>query len=838
MDVSGFRLRHQRSRLAVFARLAAAGVLGLPMAAHAEFLFAPSDPTPNGFFTPTIDFIPGEYEYSAWDIFYSAKNAPNYPDIFAPAGGVYDPATQTWKPELRSSAGFPSDPNYNPADAYAFWDTYNPTITQVKSNSTFVIGPDASGNIYTYQDKTGYQLHQAADYAQLGTVIFQFQTDGTTVDFSKIRLGYKGADGNTHYLGISDPETEYLREYSTTGSSHWSAAAGYRNRVLLQWDLSGVTSTGEFWIEWESLSSSMSFQKADLVTASYNQVGMPASSTWIGGNGVWSDSANWQGQAGGTPLENGNLKFKNTAAVALDIDDTDHLAGEIIFENAADVVIHSSGNHRLTANTGITTRSTAPDAASRVYTVNTDYQLGALNFFEINTGTVVMNGEISGNYGLVKQGAGTVVMNGNNTFGGFLGVEAGTLRITGTNAYSGTTSVLNGRLIAANSGAFGTGTSALNIGGDADLYAFTTGASGWLAELLIEGDLTINRDIALAAGDLGKRLGAFGTTSGAQFSGNISFSGVVANPDAPGGSSAVGNTRLTAPAATDRLVFSGLMTGGSASKIVTIDGAGTVLYVGPTKTYNTSTIVQSGTLEIAAGSGYTGEGNLSVSLSGTLRVDGALGGNGALAVNGTLTGSGTVGRPFTIANGAVLSPGDSAGQLTTAAETWAGGGTLRWEMNDATAVPGTGWDFLDIQGALAITATPINLFTVDLVSLTLGNEAGAAFHFDPQADHSWLLATATGGITGFSAGAFQLDRSEFLGATGTWEISQNGNSLYISYLVVPEPSAGMLFGLASVLASGFARWRSSHPLPRLSSSTPSPGTFPRAVSSGLTTPIS
>lgn len=79
---------------------------------------------------------------------------------------------------------------------------------------------------------------------------------------------------------------------------------------------------------------------------------------------------------------------------------------------------------------------------------------------------------------------------------------------------------------------------------------------------MIEGDLVLNWNITLGAGDLGKRLGAFNTTNGAEFSGNISFSGVVANPDAPGGSSAVGNTRITAQEASDHVTFSGQMTGG------------------------------------------------------------------------------------------------------------------------------------------------------------------------------------------------------------------------------------------------------------------------------------
>ena len=786
-----------------------------------EFLFAPAQPTDNGFFTPTMSFIDGEYEYSAWDIFYAPYGVGNYPDVFAPAGGVWDEEAQVWRPELRSAAGFPTHPAYNPADAYAFWDTYNATITQTKSNTTFIIGPDVSGNIYTFQDKTAYQLHNDPDFSQLGSVIFQFQTDGTNVDFSKIRLGYRGQDGNIYYLGVDAPETEYLREYATTGSEHWSATAGYRNRVLFQWDLSGVAGTGEFWIEWDSLSSSMSFQKADLVTSSYYEVGMPVSSTWMAENGVWSDASNWVSQSGSVPLENGNLKFKTSMAAMLDVDDADHLVGEIIFENAGDVTIGSSANHKLTSNTGVTTRSTAPDAASKTYTFETDYEFGALNFFEINTGRVVMNGEISGNYGLVKLGAGTLELNGNNTFTGFLAVQAGTVRMSGSNAYAGSTTVVNGRLIAASDDPFGAGTSPIMVGGDAGLYAYTTNSSFWLGELLIEGDHEVSRDIALAAGDLGKRLGAFGTTGGAVFSGDISFSGNPADPDAGAGDSAVGNTRLTAQTATDVVTFRGAMTGGVAAKTVTLDGLGTVVFEGANKTYSASTVVSSGRLLIAEGTALAGGGNVSVasgarltvqgsltttgSLSvagGTLEVNGTLAGSGALNfTSGALvTGSGEILRNFAITNGTVISPGNSPGSMNTASQTWGGGGIYLWEMASAESGAGTGWDLLGIAGQLQITATSGQPFEIRVVSLDFSNVAHAVADFDELTNYAWVIATTTGGISGFNRSSFFINTAGFENShTGTFDVAVVGNDLVLKYTAVPEPATWLLLVGATAL---------------------------------------
>ncbi len=804
---------------------------------YGEFLFSPVDPTPNGLFTPTLTFYDSQtandyglwFEYSAWDVFYSPNSKEgNYPDIFAPAGGVQG-LDGLWYPEARPG-GFPASPDSNPRNAFAFWDTYNPTITQVKSNTAFIIGPDSTGNIYTFQDKTGYQLHNKPDYneresiyngaASLGTVIFQFQTDGTNVDFSKIVLKYKGVDGNTYSLGVNSPETEYLREYSTTGSDHWSATAGYRNRTLLQWDLSGMEGTGEFWIEWESLSSSMSFQKADLITASYYELAMPGSSTW--GNdfnsGLWSGGEYWKGQS--APQENGNLKFTNAAEVHVDIDDGHHTVGEIIFDGANNVTIGSSGDYRLSSNTGITVRSTAPDAAEKVYTFDADYGLGALNFFEVNSGTVVVNGDISGDYGIVKMGNGTVVMNGDNTFTGFLGMQGGELRINGSNQYTGTTTVVNGRLIISNANALGNGTSALTIGGDADLYAFTTGSALWMAELLLDGDLTLNRNIALGAGDLGKRLGAINTTDGAIFSGAVSFSGVLVNPEAQASNSAVGNTFLTAKSETDRLTFTGAMTGGNSQKTVTLDGLGEVVFAGVDKTYAASTVVSKGTLLVEVGTnfinsgaikveslarlnvkgGITGNGDITLD-GGILNVNGTVSGNGAFIFNGgQLTGNGHFMRQINLGGGDVLAPGNSTGTLHTGAQTWGGGGVYLWEIASAEGQEGEHWDFLDISGSLKVTATTENRFELRIATL------GALTDFDDTTDYSWLIAKASGGIEDFDISLFSINTTGFANPyIGSFGLYASGDELFLQY-AVPEPSSWMLMGLGATFF-GWNRWK-------------------------------
>ncbi len=805
-------------------------------ASRAEFLFAPENPTEIiGFFTPTMSYYDDDdaglwYQYAAWDIMYSPRpDVGNYPDVYAPAGGTLgDPSKgqdpTKWYPEERPN-GEPWSPHYNPGpNPLAFWDPYNPTIRQTLSNTTFIIGPDATGNIYTYQDKTAYQLHDNPDYADRGvegaglnSVIFQFQTDGTNVDFANIVLKYKGTDGNTHSLGVNDRETEYLREYAATDSEHWSATAGYRNRTLLQWDLSGVETTGEYWIEWGSLSSSMSFQMAELYSASYYEAGMPTSSTLRSG-GAWSDYEIWQ--SGATPVENGNLKFANTGHVTLDLDDSSHTVGEIILDQPYDVTITSSGNHRLKANTGITIRNGAPDAAARVYTFDLDYELGALNFFEVNNGTLVMNGDVSGNYGIVKSGSGSLVFNGENSFTKFLAIQGGDVRINGTNEYTGTTNILNGRLFITSAGALGNGSLPLTLGGNEDLYLFVAGSSAWMGELILDGDFTINRGITLGTGDLGKRIGAINTTTGATIAGNIAFTGSASDPDDENPNRAVGNTRLTAFTEEDRLIFTGQMTGGNSSKTLTLDGLGTVVYSGANKTYATATRVASGTLLIDEGTTLVGSGGVTVEAGARLDVQGTLSGEAALTVRGgrlnvdgqinqgaalltleegaRLTGGGAVYREFVLEDGATLAPGNSIGTIHTGTHTWGGGGVYEWEISSALGTAGQEWDLVEVTGELNLTATSADRFELRLTSLNFLAD------FDETQEYSWLIASADGGINGFDLETFFLNTDDFANPyLGDFQLFLNDTEteLYLRYTAVPEPGTWALLGSALLLAA-------------------------------------
>jgi len=733
--------------------------------ARAEFLF-------DAFLEPLF-FDQPNTEFSEWNTFYAPNGGVNYPDIFAP-NGIYQSA---------SAAGFSNPGDWSPANPLAFWHLANPTITQ-NNGGHFIIGPGTLGNIYSPGTVGSYTLTDSTPYT-LGTVLFQFQTEGTLVDFDSIRLEY--SDGN----GIQSlAPDQSIREYRATSS----AFGGFTNRTALQWDLTGLGVTS-YQIVYESAGSSMSFQRALLDTAAVTESVVPEARTWTGtGSQQWSQSANWLEGSPSSP--NGNVTLANAANATITLD-SNRTIGELIVATADDTLLQ--GTSVLTVNTGITTANNA----TGLTTIATPYALGAFNLMNIQSGGVRITNTISGAYGMIKTGSGTLTLAGNNTFGtasAGLGVQGGTLRIEGTNTYGGSTSVLWGTLeVAANApnaavGALGNASSAVIVGASSTIFSTPPQP----AQLVIDGNHTIGRTINVEQGTFEKRIGAQNSTTEALYSGNITLLGTGANAT---------NLKLFAANSGDIVRFSGNLSGGATTSTLSInaDGeTGTVIFSDATKTYSNATSVQGGTLVIASGTSTTGNGAWTVGNGATLQVDGQLGGSGTftLASGGTLTGSGTVNKSITIGDGAVLSPGNSPGTLTTLSQTWAGGGSYLWEINDVTGTMGAdpGWDWLTIDGTLTLTATHLNPFELHLTSLTLASSPGVVYNFDQFADYTWTIATASGGIFGFDADAIQLNTTQFTNFfTGSFALDVSGNHLILSYTAIPEPSSALLLGIGSLL---------------------------------------
>ena len=117
--------------------------------------------------------------------------------------------------------------------------------------------------------------------------------------------------------------------------------------------------------------------------------------------------------------------------------------------------------------------------------------------------------------------------------------------------------------------------------------------------------------------------------------------------------------------------------------------------------------------------------------------------------------------------------------------TWAGGGSLTWQLNDALGTAGSdpGWDWQNITGTLTISATSGSKFTTYLATLA-GNTAGSAANFNNAHCYAWPIATASVGISGFAADAFTVNTNGFLNpvlAQSFFSVSNYNQSVYVVY---------------------------------------------------------
>lgn len=165
----------------------------------------------------------------------------------------------------------------------------------------------------------------------------------------------------------------------------------------------------------------------------------------------------------------------------------------------------------------------------------------------------------------------------------------------------------------------------------------------------------------------------------------------------------------------------------------------------------------------------------------------------------TISGNGQIGNSMIVSEGASLSPGNSTGRLRFDQDlTWDANGEYRWELSRAYGQSGSpqGWDLLDIQGDLVVTATEDNPFVIQLTPLGADGEPGQPDDWDGERN-LWLVAQAAN-IIGLNNDnvlinadggfALQLEEDHF------WRLHQSGGNLYVQ--LIPEPRSAIVLGIA------------------------------------------
>jgi autotransporter-associated beta strand protein len=413
----------------------------------------------------------------------------------------------------------------------------------------------------------------------------------------------------------------------------------------------------------------------------------------------------------------------------------------------------------------------------------------------------VFSGVISGDGNLVKSGANSLTLGGANSYNGSTTVNGGTLALSvGGTLPTGSNLTLAGVSTAGILATQGTLGRTFGTGGN---QVQLSGASGG--------------GFAAYGGALNVALtGTWGTTSGffSDGYGNLVFGDTQLADNVVTWSGAInlGAANRTIivndnpGSSADSVTISGVISNGGLIK----SGSGTLTLSG-INTYAGGTSIQSGLL-VAGSSQAFGTGVVTLS-GGALSL-----GNSGSSINlsfsgagGTISGTGTILSTITAGPNVFLSPGNSPGTLTfTAGLVLASGGTLNFQVQDATGAGGTGYDLLAVSGMLSgpntsidVTATSGSQFTINLQSIDGGNNPGNAINFNPGTSYSWTFATAANGISGFASNKFSLDSSAFSNTLGgTFSITQSGNSLLLNFTpaAVPEPSTWALLvaGLGAV----------------------------------------
>lgn len=461
----------------------------------------------------------------------------------------------------------------------------------------------------------------------------------------------------------------------------------------------------------------------------------------------------------GNTAFNANVTKSNTGALTLSGTNTGSgafvLAGGTLNLGSASGL----GTGSLTIGAGTTLNAPAGAialAANNAQTWNGDFTFSGANNLDLGTGAVTLGNNVSinaagstltvggsigdggNNRGITKAGAGTLVLNGSNSFTGPVAITGGVLRITqatglGTAAGGVSQSGTSALELDGTGGAFSVGAEPLTINGG--------GITNLGALRNIAGDNTYGGTVTMAAQS---RINSD--------SGTLTLS----NPT----SVSATNLTLVVGGAGNLTVSGAIATGtGGVSKA---DGAGTLTLAG-TNTYTGATTVTAGTLTLTSGGSITaGSVLLNINGAAVANIDGTysstVGGGIAINSGGVLNTSGTV--SFSGPNNNAILLGTATGSGT-----WnvTGGSVTVAYLSNGIGLGNGG------LGTLSVSAGSVSLGGANV--LNVGHAAAGT---------GVLNISGTGLLTvNAGAGLFRIGNN----ATSTATVNLNGGTLALARTV-------------------------------------------------------
>lgn len=379
--------------------------------------------------------------------------------------------------------------------------------------------------------------------------------------------------------------------------------------------------------------------------------------------------------------------------------------------------------------------------------------LGSNGIVATDTGTTLTaSGSVAGAGGLVKNGAGTLVVSGVASHAGGTTVNDGTLILSGNNTYTGGTAINGGTLQIASDANLGNASGNIAING---------------GNLSVTQTMTTARDIVI-----GSRGASITTTTGATLNQQGDISGTGGLVKLGGGTLVVsGNNSFTGGTLIQGGVIridSGsslgtgaiLLQGGMLQTVATL-GTGQQVVISGDSGVNVdagTTTVLSGNLVAASGDNCfvkTGKGRLSLTgqsdlASGTCVQDGILSANGSLTSSfvqvdsiGMLRGVGHIAGPVNVQG--TLAPGNSPGTLTVAGTvTMQAGSRLEIDVDGL----GTGTGRGNYSRVLVTGAGNQFIANGTLAPTIRGITGDASNTYVPTLGSTYRIVTAEGGVVG------------------------------------------------------------------------------------------